>query len=88
MERMQFQKTNSDGKKVLCEVIATYHHDEDNKDYIVYTDNTLDENKKLRIYYALYENVNNEIKLIEVKTNKEKQVGIELIKAILEKLNS
>ena len=58
------------------------------KNYIVYTDNTLDENKKLRIYYALYESVNNEIKLIEVKTNKEKQIGIELIKAILEKLNS
>lgn len=40
MESMQFEITNSKGKKIVCEVIATYHDNYSNKDFIVYTDNT------------------------------------------------
>lgn len=87
MERMQFLKTNSDGKKVMCEVIATYHHDENNKDYIVYTDKTFDENKKLKIYYALYEQKENNIKLIEAETAEDKRIGLELIKTLIEDIH-
>ena len=86
MERMQFEVTDKNGNKIKCEVIATYHHDEDNKDYIVYTDNTFDENKKLKIYYALYEMIDNKIKIMMAKTNEEKRVGLELIKAIMEEI--
>ena len=28
MERITFMKTNEEGKKIKCEVIATYHDDE------------------------------------------------------------
>ncbi len=86
MERMQFTKTNLDGKKVVCEVIATYHHDENNKDYIVYTDNTFDENKKLKIYYSLYEQKDESIKLIETETPEDKKIGLELIKTLIEEI--
>ncbi len=88
MERMQFERIDNDGKKVMCETIATYHNDDDNKDYIIYTDNTFDENKKLRVYYALYEIKADKIKIIEAKTNEEKRVGLELIKTIIEELKT
>ena len=88
MERLQFTIDNN-GKKTTCEVIATYHDDEiTNKDYIVYTDNTFDENKKLRVYYGLYEKVDNNIKLIEAKTTDEKKMGLQLIKEIIAEITN
>ena len=45
MESMQFEITNNDGKKIICEVIATYHDGNSNKDFIVYTDKSFDDNK-------------------------------------------
>ena len=86
MERMQFIKTDKKGNKVVCETIATYHDEDDNKDYIVYTDNTFDENNKLKVYYSLYEMLDKNIKLIEIKTNEERKIGLELVKSILEDL--
>lgn len=88
MESMQFEITNKEGKKIVCDVIATYHDDETNKDFIVYTDGTLDDNKKLKMYYSLYENINNSIKLIDIKDAKDKKIGLEIIKELLNELKS
>ena len=87
MERMEFTTKDKFGNDIVCEVIATYHDDNTNKDYIVYTDKTLDENKKLKVYYGLYEKVGNGIKLKEAKTPEEKSIGLQIIKEILNDLN-
>ena len=87
MERMEFTTKDKLGNEIICEVIATYHDDNTNKDYIVYTDKTLDENKKLKVYYGLYEKVGNGIKLKEAKTPEEKSIGLQIIKEILNDLN-
>ena len=87
MNRLQFEVTNKDGGKLLCETIATYHDDDTNKDYIVYTDNTHDEENKLRVYYSLYEMKEKGIKLIEATTADEKRVGLELIKEVIVDVN-
>ena len=84
MKSMQFAIKDKSGRKIICEVIATYHDDETNKDYIVYTDKTLDENKKLKLYYSLYKQIDNNIKLIDVKDPEDKKVGLQLIKEIIE----
>ncbi len=86
MDSMQFEVTKKDGKKVICEVIATYHDDVTNKDFIVYTDKTFDENKKLKIYYSLYEKVHNAIKLIDITDINDKKIGLELIKEIISEI--
>ena len=87
MERMEFTTKDKFGNEIVCEVIATYHDDDTNKDYIVYTDKTLDETKKLKVYYGLYEKVDNGIKLKEAKTPEEKSIGLQIIKEILNDLN-
>ena len=87
MERMEFTTKDKFGNEIVCEVIATYHDDDTNKDYIVYTDKTLDENKKLKVYYGLYEKVGNGIKLKEAKTPEEKSIGLQIIKEILNDIN-
>ena len=88
MERLEFTTKDKFGNDIVCEVIATYHDDDTNKDYIVYTDKTLDENKKLKVYYGLYKKVDNGIQLQEAKTPEEKSIGLQIIKEILNDINN
>ena len=48
------------GMKISYDVILTFKNERNGKDYIVYTDNTYDEDNKLRIYAALYNPLTNE----------------------------
>lgn len=45
----------SNGTKVEYNVILTFKNNINNKNYIIYTDNTYDQNKKLRFYAAIYD---------------------------------
>ncbi len=86
MERITFIKTNEEGKRIKCEVIATYHDEVKNKDFIVYTDNTFDNNSKLKVYYSLYEKVGKDIKLKNIDNLEDEKTGLEIVKEILEEL--
>ena len=88
MESMQFEITNSEGKKIICETIATYHDDNTNKDFIVYTDGSLNKEKKLNLYYSLYKMHDNGIELIEITNKEDKKTGLELIKELITGLKS
>ena len=86
MEKLEFEVINNLGKKTKCEIIATYHDNETNKDYMVYTDKTLTEDNKLKIYHTVYEQVGNSIKLIDSDDPKDKKIGLELINEILKNI--
>lgn len=45
----------ANGTKVEYNVILTFKSNKTNKNYVVYTDNTYDQNKKLRFYAAIYD---------------------------------
>jgi len=81
MDQLSFKITQN-GKEIIYEVIATYHDDGSNKDFVIYTDKTLNEEKKLNIYYSLYRLENNEIILLETGDLEDKRLGLELIKEI------
>lgn len=88
MDSMQFETKDKNGNRIICEVFATYHDDETNKDFIIYTDKTLDENNKLKVYYSLYKRIDNKIKLIDITNIDDKKVGLQLIKELVNDLNS
>lgn len=46
--------TLSDGTVKEFDVIFTFKNENTEKDYIVYTDNSIDQNNKLRIYASIY----------------------------------
>jgi len=79
---------NVNGKEVLYEVIATYHDDKSNKDFVVYTDKTLDEDKNLNIFYSLYCMDNNKIKLLPTENIEDKKIGLKIIKEVAEMLKN
>ena len=44
----------SNGTKKEYDVIFTFKNEKTQKDYVVYTDNSIDENNKLRIFATVY----------------------------------
>ena len=50
----------SNGTKIEYNVVLTFFNETNNKNYIIYTDNTIDQNNKIRLYAGIYEpNLNN-----------------------------
>lgn len=79
MEDLRFLNNN-----ITYYVIATYYDEEyTKKNYIIYTDKNLIDNK-LQVYYSLYEKVSDkEIKLVDIKTPLEKKVALSFLKEVL-----
>lgn len=87
MQDLSFIAVNKDGEQVKYQTIATYEDKETKKNYIVYTDNTYDNNGKLKIFYSLFKNINNSIKLIEITSNEDKKIALEIIKELIKDEN-
>lgn len=47
-------KIIQDGKEINCEIVITFRDDNNDVNYIIYTDGTLDENNELEIYASRY----------------------------------
>lgn len=54
MNNKKIITTLSDGSKKEFDIIFTFKNENTEKDYIVYTDNSIDQNNKLRIYASIY----------------------------------
>ena len=54
METKKISTILPDGTKKEYDVILTFKNDKNQKDYMLYTDNSYDQNNKLRIYAAIY----------------------------------
>lgn len=50
-----FTVVSAEGKEITCEVLFTFSSQETGKNYLVYTDNTLDDKGSLKIYAAYYD---------------------------------
>lgn len=79
MEDLRFVNNN-----ITYYVIATYYDEEyTKKNYIIYTDKNLIDNK-LQVYYSLYEKISDkEIKLVDIKTPLEKKVALSFLKEVM-----
>ena len=49
-----FTIMDEEGKQLECEALFTFESDETGKNYIVYTDNTQDEEGNTKVYAAIY----------------------------------
>lgn len=73
-ERMTFKVFNDEGQEVDCEVLFTFDSDETKKSYMVYTDNTIDEEGNTKVYASIYNPDDENPKLIPIETDKEWQI--------------
>lgn len=83
MEDLRFTSNNK-----TYYVIATYYDEEyTKKNYIIYTDKSLKDNK-LPIYYSLYEEPSKDtIKLLDIKTPLEEKVALSFLKEVMKTTN-
>lgn len=70
------------GKEIQCEVLFTFENEETGKNYIVYTDNSFDEEGNVKVYASIYNPDEDETKLLPVETAEEWA----FIESILEQL--
>lgn len=85
-QTLTFTVTNDEGKEVECEVLFTFESDETKKNYIVYTDNTIDDEGNTKVYASIYDYKDdlNEAKLTPIESDKEWKI----IETILEELQN
>lgn len=77
-----FTIIDNKGKERKCEVLFTFESDETKKNYIVYTDNTLDEQGNTKVYASIYNPNEENTNLIPIETDKEWKI----IETILDEL--
>ncbi len=70
-EKMTFKVFDENGKEIECEVLFTFESDETHKNYIVYTDNTTDEDGNTKVYASIYTPDVEETKLEAITTDHE-----------------
>ena len=83
-EKMTFKVIDDEGKEVECEVLFTFESDETKKNYIVYTDNTIDEEGNTKVYASIYTPDQDETTLLPIETDKEWKI----IETILDELQN
>ena len=57
-ESLDFTVINAEGKEIECEALATFQSEITGKMYILYTDNTLDEEGNTKVYASIFDETN------------------------------
>jgi len=87
-EKNTIKVTNANGEQVVCDILFTFDSEETGKSYIVYTDNTKDENGKVRVYASIYDPANPKTKLEDIKTDKEWKIIDTILQTLQEEMTS
>lgn len=69
-----FTIVDKDGKEIECEVLFTFESDETKKNYIVYTDNSKDEEGNVKVYASIYNPNRENTELMPIETDREWRV--------------
>lgn len=77
-----FKVRDSDGKEIEFEVLFTFESDETKKNYMVYTDNSKEEDGNVRVYASVFVPNAEPLELLPVETEREWKI----IETILESI--
>lgn len=80
--RESFYVTDDNGRCVLLHVLFTFDNDETGKSYVVYTDNSVDEQGSTQVFASTYDPEDRNTVLRAIETDKEWKI----IEIILEEL--
>ena len=82
LNELKFKAVDADGRQIDCETLFMFESPETKKNYIVYTDNTLDEQGNTKVYASIYNPNEENTNLIPIETDKEWKI----IETILDEL--
>lgn len=87
-EQMKFKVIDDKGKEIECEVLFTFESDETGKNYIVYTDNTTDEQGNTKVYASIYAPNEENLNLTAIETEKEWKIIETILNELQEEVKS
>lgn len=87
-EKDTFVVKNDKGEEVVCHVLFTFDSDETGKSYIVYTDNTKDNEGNVQVYASIYNPEDPNSKLDPIETEKEWKVIDTILKTLQEEIKN
>ena len=82
MKKNSFSMIDENGNETVYDVLFTFESEETHKNYIVYTDNTKDQQGNVEVYASIYDPNDPHSRLEAIETEKERKV----IETILETL--
>lgn len=83
-EKNTFTVMDENGKEVVCEVLFTFDSEETKKNYIVYTDNTTDEDGNVRVYASVFDPTKEATELKPIETDREWKIVETILESIQE----
>ena len=86
-EKNTFKVLNDEGKEIICEVLFTFDSEETKKSYIVYTDNTTDDDGNLKVYASVYNPNSESTELLPIETDREWKIVETILESIGEEAN-
>ena len=93
LEELKFKAVDAEGRQIDCDTLFMFESPETGKNYIVYTDNSIDEAGNTRVYASIYNPEELKIadgtemaalQLIPIETDKEWKI----IETILEEMQN
>ena len=85
-EKNTIKVTNDKGESIVCDILFTFDSEETGKSYIVYTDNSKDEQGKVRVYASIYKPDDPKTKLEDIKTDKEWKIINTILQTLQEEI--
>lgn len=79
-----FTVLNAEGKEIICEVLFTFDSEETNKSYMVYTDNTTDDEGNIKVYASIYNPQAENTELLPIETDREWKIVETILESIQE----
>ena len=86
-EKNTFTVLNEEGKEITCEILFTFDSEETKKSYIVYTDNTTDDEGNVKVYASVYNPEAESTELLPIETEREWKIIETILESIQEENN-
>lgn len=83
-EKNKFTVLDDQGKEIECEILFTFNSEETKKDYMVYTDNTTDEEGNIKVYASIFDPNAEKTELIPIETEREWKIIETILESIQE----
>ena len=87
MDKNTFTVMDENGKEVTCEVLFTFDSEETNKNYIVYTDNTTDDEGNVKVYASTFDQNAESTELKPIESEREWKIIETILESIQEESN-
>ena len=86
-EKTNYTVLDDEGNEVVCEVLFTFDSEETKKSYIVYTDNTTDDEGNTKVYASIFNPNDEKTELTPIETDREWKIIETILEAIQEENN-